>query len=93
MATIDIKKPHHQPIKKVQERAEQMAHAMTERFELECWWEDDQLCFQRPGVEGRLTIDEDHVHFLAKLNILLTPIKGMIENEVHNYLDNIDEMS
>lgn len=52
---------------------------MTDRYSVRCQWQGDVLCFERPGVKGTLSIEEDCVRLDAVLGILLAGFKPRIE--------------
>lgn len=50
-------------------------------------WSGDALHFDRPGVSGQFQVNDKHVKVDVKLGLLLSGLKGKIEQELAQYLD------
>ena len=87
MPTIDIHREHQRSAKDVREAVESLAEKMSERFGVEHAWRGDVMCFERPGVDGEISIGEQEVRVTANLGFMLSMLKGPIEAEIHRYLD------
>lgn len=66
---------------------DKVATRMREKFDVQTQWQNDTLTFQRPGINGKIAIDSDEIHVSAQLGMLLSPLKGMIEQEIRRKLD------
>ena len=89
---IKIRRSHSMPHDKARAAAEKMAKLLKKEFELDYEWaEDDQdvLVFERPGVNGELTVAPKHVEMEVKLGFLLRMMKPTIERHIHEHLDEI----
>ena len=92
MSDIKIRRAHSMPHDKARAAAEKMAKLLKKEFELDYEWaEDDQdvLVFERPGVNGELTVAPKHVEMEVKLGFLLRMMKPTIERHIHEHLDEI----
>lgn len=87
MSMIDIKKPHNLKLEDAQQVADDLARDLAEKFSIVYQWDGDVLNFQRTGVEGDITVNEEFVHVKARLGFLLSYLKPAVENEIHRYLD------
>ena len=87
MSEIDIRRKHALSPGKAREAAEKVAKQLKREFALEYRWEGASLHFERPGVDGRLTVGEREVHLRARLGLLLAFLKPQIEDKVHAHLD------
>ncbi len=87
MSDIDIRRKHTLPLPQAREAAEKVAKQLKREFALEYRWEGASLHFERPGVDGRLTVNGSDVHLRAKLGLLLAFLKPQIEGKVHAHLD------
>lgn len=67
--------------------AEHLAQELNSSFGLRSRWQDDALHFERPGVNGELTISEEDVTLTVHLGFFLAALKPSIEREVHRYFD------
>lgn len=87
MPSIDIHRPHHLPLDEARAVVEKVAARMHEKFDLEGRWQGDTLHFSRPGVNGQIAVDADAVRVRAELGLLLSPLKGLVEQEIRRKLD------
>ncbi|NEP62776.1 MAG: polyhydroxyalkanoic acid synthase [Symploca sp. SIO2G7] len=87
MSHIDIKRPHNLSLDKAQNVADDLARGLAEKFSIVYQWQGDVLNFQRSGVQGEITVNEDHVHIQAELGFLLSYLKPVVEREINQYLD------
>lgn len=86
MSHIDIRAYHQLSRKEAQDAADALAEDLAGKFDIDYGWDGDTLVFERPGVEGQITIDGSSIHIEARLGMLLMLLKGRIEDEVHRYL-------
>jgi putative polyhydroxyalkanoate system protein len=87
MAKIDIRRPHGKTVAEARAVVERVAERMREKFGTEGSWEGDTLTFQRSGVKGAIAVSPSDVHVTAELGMLLSPLKGTIEEEIRKKLD------
>ena len=66
---------------------DQVAVRMREKFDIQSHWQAETLAFERPGISGNISIGSDEIHVSARLGVLLSPLKGMIEQEIRRKLD------
>lgn len=86
MSHIDIRAFHRLSRDGAQNAADALAEDLAQKFDIDYGWDGDTLVFERPGVEGQITIDDASIHVEARLGVLLMLLKGRIEEEVHRYL-------
>jgi len=89
MPSIDIHRPHQLPIADARARVDQVAARMNEKFGLSGQWQGDTLGFSRPGVSGSIAVESDTIRVQARLGMMLTPLKGVIEQEIRRKLDEL----
>jgi len=87
MPTIDIRRPHQLSIAAAHAVVDQVAGRMREKFGMDGQWHGDTLRFSRAGASGTIAIDSDAIRVNVKLGMMLTPLKGMIEQEIRRKLD------
>jgi putative polyhydroxyalkanoate system protein len=89
MPSISVTRAHKLSHKKARDAAERIASDLQKRFQLDYAWEGDAVTFERPGVSGRMLVGKDRVALDVRLGLLLTPIKPMIEREIHAQFDKL----
>jgi putative polyhydroxyalkanoate system protein len=87
MPKIDIRRPHQLSIAEARAVVDQVAARMHEKFGMDGRWQDDTLLFSRPGVSGSIAVSSDAIQVKAELGLMLTPLKGMVEQEIRRKLD------
>jgi putative polyhydroxyalkanoate system protein len=87
MARIDIRRPHGKTVAEARAVVEKVAARMSEKFGTEGRWDGDTMSFARSGVKGAIAVSPSDVHVTAELGMLLSPMKGMIEDEIRKKLD------
>ncbi|MGN2254830.1 polyhydroxyalkanoic acid system family protein [Frateuria sp. GZRe12] len=87
MPKIDIRRPHDLPLDQARAVVEKVATRMREKFEMQSRWEGDTLRFSRSGVSGAIAVAPQSVHVTAELGLMLSPLKGMVEQEIRRKLD------
>jgi putative polyhydroxyalkanoate system protein len=45
------------------------------------------LIFRRSGIHGQMIVNDADVHIQCKLGLLLRPLRGRLEGEIHRFLD------
>jgi putative polyhydroxyalkanoate system protein len=92
LSDIKIRRSHAMPHDKARAAAEKMAKLLKKEFALDYEWAEDEkdvLVFERPGVNGELTVAPKHVEMEVKLGFLLKMMKPTIERHIHDHLDEI----
>lgn len=88
MPSLDIRRPHRLSAAEAHAVIDQVAARMREKFQVQTQWQSDStLSFERPGISGKIAIGSDEIHVSAQLGMLLSPLKGMIEQEIRRKLD------
>ena len=87
MPKIDIRKPHQLAVDQARGLVDQVALKMREKFGLEGQWQGDTYAFNRSGVSGSIAVLPDVISVQAELGMMLSPLKGMIEQEIRRKLD------
>ena len=87
MPSIEIRRPHQLSITEARAVVDKVASRMQEKFGMTGQWQGDTLGFSRPGVNGSIAVDSDAIQVRAQLGMMLTPLKGMIEEEIRRKLD------
>jgi putative polyhydroxyalkanoate system protein len=86
MSVIDIQHPHQLPAEQARQAVQVIAQKLTDRFEVEHHWQGETLHFERTGVEGSISLTEQHVHVRAELGFLAAMFKEPIESEIRRVL-------
>jgi putative polyhydroxyalkanoate system protein len=87
MSSIDIRRPHSLSEADAHALIDKVAERMREKFDLKSHWQDGVLVFERPGIGGKIAILGNEIHVTAKLGMLFSPLKTMIEQEIRRKLD------
>jgi putative polyhydroxyalkanoate system protein len=87
MAKINIKHQHNLGREVARQRMEAVAQNLQERLHAKWSWQGDSLCFERSGASGSVEVGDDFVEFHIKLGMLLSPMKGTIENTIRQQVD------
>lgn len=85
--SIDIRKPHNKPLSEARQIADDLARDLADKFSIHYQWNDDTIHFERFGVDGQISVDEQAVHVRARLGFLLSYLQSRVEDEIHRYLD------
>lgn len=89
MADITLKRTHQLGLSGARAAADTMIDKLDKQFDLSGDWKGDTLHFDRPGVNGRLSVSESEMHLEITLGFLLKAMKGPIERAVHEQLDKV----
>ena len=87
MADIDIRRVHDLGLAGARSVAEKMAADLARKFDLKGDWQGNVLRFERPGVNGVLTVSDKDLHLSVALGFLLKAMKSSIEQSVMHELD------
>lgn len=86
MSTIDIHAYHTLSHEEALTAADDLSRDLAEKFSINYGWEDEMIHFERPGVHGRILVQETELRIQAKLGFLLMMLKEPIEQEIVRYL-------
>ena len=86
MSYIDMHARHSMSRDDAQAAADELAADLARKFEIDYGWEGDHIHFERPGVNGRITVREREIRIQAQLGLMLMFLKPQIENEITRYL-------
>ena len=87
MATIDIRRSHSIGKDAARKAAEGIAAKLKDKLSVTYRWDGDDLRFERTGANGRIHVTDNEVRVEVDLGFLLKPMKGKVEQKVHQYLD------
>jgi putative polyhydroxyalkanoate system protein len=83
---IDICAYHQMNHADAQQAADDLASDLAEKFDIDYGWDENVIYFERPGVNGSITVGEHEIHVAAQLGFLLAMLKIRIEEEIRKYL-------
>lgn len=86
MPTISIRQPHQLSPAEARAKVDHVAARMREKFDMESQWDGDTLRFSRSGVKGSIAVEAQAVAVHAELGMMLSPLKGMVEQEIRRKL-------
>ena len=86
MSNIDMHAHHNRSREDAQSAADRLAADLAEKFDINWSWSGDHIHFDRPGVDGSITVRESEIRIKARLGLVLMFLKGRIENEIVSYL-------
>jgi putative polyhydroxyalkanoate system protein len=87
MATIDVTRSHSLGKDKARDAAEGIAKRLQSKLDVKYRWDGDDLKFERTGAKGRIHVSDASVRVEVDLGLMLRPMKGKVEQKVHEYLD------
>ena len=87
MPKIDIRRSHQLSIAEARAVVDQVAARMHEKLGIDGQWQGDTLRFSRPGVSGTIAVSSNAIQVNAELGLMLSPLKGMVEQEIRRKLD------
>jgi putative polyhydroxyalkanoate system protein len=87
MPKIDIRRPHQLSMAEARAVVDKVAARMREKFGMEGKWQGDSLEFSRSGANGSIAVGEDSIQVVVELGMMLSPLRGMIEQEIRRKLD------
>lgn len=86
MSNIDMHAHHSLSREDAQSAANRLAADLAEKFDINWNWSGDHIHFDRPGVDGTITVRESEIRIKARLGLVLMFLKGRIEEEIVSYL-------
>ena len=87
MANIHIERTHHLALEEARQQVEQLAERLKEELGVDYHWKGNDLLFKRSGANGTIQLAPDCITCDVKLGMLLTPMKGKIEDAINDKLD------
>jgi putative polyhydroxyalkanoate system protein len=87
MSKIHIKRRHRVPREELRERVERLAQDLKAKLNADYAWKGDSLQFKRSGASGSIDIADDAIELNIKLGLMLSPMKGKIEESIKKNLD------
>ncbi len=88
MSDIYIQRDHKLQPEELRELIENLARDIQGRLGGKYHWEGDHCVrYQYTGVDANLTFDESVVTVKVTLGLLMLALKGMLEREIHEHLD------
>jgi putative polyhydroxyalkanoate system protein len=87
MSNIHIKRRHRVPRDELRKRVERLAQDLKAKLNADYAWKGDSLRFKRSGASGSIDIAEDAIELNIKLGLMLSPMKGKIEESIKKNLD------
>ncbi|WP_323970693.1 polyhydroxyalkanoic acid system family protein [Aeromonas hydrophila] len=90
LSTIQVSRQHPLGLAGARLAAEAIAQDMSEEYELDCEWEDEEetrLLFRGAGVNGSLCLTDDTLSLEVRLGLMLLPVRSVLEQEILEYVD------
>jgi len=87
MSTIDIEHGHSLAPDAARRAVEDVAIRLGQKFGMDYRWEGDVMHFRRSGVDGHITLGPGRLRVFAKLGLLLSAMRGPVEQEIRRVLD------
>ncbi len=87
MANIKIRRQHKLGRDVARKKVDEIAASLQDKLKAKWSWSGDSLSFQRSGASGSVDVGDDYVEFNVKLGMLLTPMKGVIEDAIQQKVD------
>ena len=86
MSTIDIHAYHALSHEEALSAADELSADLSRKFGIDYGWEDEVIHFERPGVNGQISVLETELRIQATLGFMLMMLKAPIEMEIYRYL-------
>jgi len=86
MSNIDMCAHHEMSRDDAQSAADELASDLARKFDINYGWIGDHIHFDRPGVDGQITVREGEIRIRARLGLMLLFLKNQIEDEITTYL-------
>jgi putative polyhydroxyalkanoate system protein len=87
MARIEVRRSHTLGKDAAWKSAERIAQQLQNEMKGRYHREGDDLKFECPGAHGCIRVGENEVRVEVELSFLLRPLRGHIECEINEYLD------
>ena len=82
MSEISIVQEHNLSPEQARAAAQQVAQRISAEYGLECKWEGDVLRFERSGVEGVLSLEDQRAAMRIRLGFFMGAFAPAIEAQV-----------
>ena len=86
MSVIDMCAHHTMSKEDAQQAADDLARDLADKFSIDYGWDEDEIHFERSGVNGVIEVGPKDIRIKAHLGILLMMLKTRIEDEIVSYL-------
>lgn len=86
MPRIDLVHPHSLAQDQIRQVVDDLAARLQSRYGLEPRWEDGALKLSGPGIQGRVELQPRQVRVVAELGLLLSAMRGIVEQEIRRAL-------
>ena len=87
MSTIHLKHTHALTQEQTRERVEEIAKDLNREYKIDYSWDGNRMQFRRKGASGSILLGEGFIELDIKLGMLLTPLKGKIEDTIRRDID------
>jgi putative polyhydroxyalkanoate system protein len=87
MSIIRVTRTHNIGIESARSEVERIAQRVQEDYGADYCWKGDTLQFSRSGVSGQITVTDDALDLTIRLGLLLTAIKGQVEEKIVAKID------
>ncbi|NEX18338.1 MAG: polyhydroxyalkanoic acid system protein [Halochromatium sp.] len=87
MSYIHVARPHHLGLEAARAEVERIAARVRDEYNAEYHWDGDVLYFKRSGISGQIAVADRSMDLTIKLGILLTAMKGQIEERLTRKID------
>lgn len=87
MSQIDITRAHSVSLKKGKVLLKDIADKLAKDYGGSYTENAEGLDFEGPGISGTIVVDTVSIRVVAKLGLLMRPIKGVIEKQIHSEID------
>jgi putative polyhydroxyalkanoate system protein len=89
MPKLNIEQAHSLPLEEVKKRLQALADRLSAKYGIDARWvSETEAAVKRIGVTGKITCSADKVTVFLDLSMMLTPLKGKVENRVRTELAN-----
>ncbi|GEM_PF-1769632 len=90
MPKLSLSRSHSLPQQLVRERVGSMEEKLRAKYNAKTRWESDYVMrMEGPGVQGRLSIDSEHVVIELDLSFMLAPFKTKLEDGLSRELERL----
>lgn len=86
MSNIDMHACHALTHEDAKSAADRLAADLAQKFDINYAWSGDHIHFERPGVDGTITVMDSEIRIKARLGLVLMFLKSRIEQEIVSYL-------
>jgi putative polyhydroxyalkanoate system protein len=86
VSSIDIQATHKLGHAEAVRAAEELSRDLAEKFAIAYHWEGEVIHFERPGIHGRIRVQDSKLAVEAHLGMMLALLKDSIEREIVRYL-------